>query len=103
MPIFSAVIDVNDATGNTIVIGTEYGIWATNDGGTTWTHSSGVASGIPSEPAAGASVGSLAYVPVFDLRQQQKGISPYMNPTNFGVIYAGTHGRGIFQIGRAHV
>jgi hypothetical protein len=97
MPIFSSVIDVSDATGNTIVVGTEYGIWATNDGGTTWTHSSGVSNGIPSEPSAGASVGSLAYVPVFDLRQQQKGISPYMNPTNFGVIYAGTHGRGIFR------
>mgnify|MGYP000904567693 CR=1 FL=1 len=46
---------------------------------------------------AGASVGSLAYVPVFDLRQQQVGQRPYMNPENYGVIYAGTHGRGIFR------
>jgi hypothetical protein len=97
MPIFSSVIDVNDPSGNTIVIGTEYGVWATNDGGATWTHSSGVATSIPSEPAAGASVGSLAYVPVFDLRQQQVGQRPYMNPQNYGVIYAGTHGRGIFR------
>jgi hypothetical protein len=97
MPIFSSVIDVSDPSGNTIVIGTEYGIWATNDGGTTWTHSSGVANGIVAEPSAGASVGSLAYVPVFDLRQQQVGQRPYMNPENYGVIYAGTHGRGIFR------
>jgi hypothetical protein len=97
MPIFSSVIDVNDPSGNTIVIGTEYGIWATNDGGSTWTHSTGVATGIPAEPMAGASVGSLAYVPVFDLRQQQVGQRPYMNPENYGVIYAGTHGRGIFR------
>lgn len=97
MPIYSSVIDVSDPSGNTIVIGTEYGIWATNDGGTTWTHSSGVANGIVAEPSAGASVGSLAYVPVFDLRQQQVGQRPYMNPENYGVIYAGTHGRGIFR------
>jgi hypothetical protein len=97
MPIYSAIIDVNDPSGNTIVIGTEYGIWATNDGATTWTHSTGVASGIRAEPSAGASVGSLAYVPVFDLRQQQVGQRPYMNPENYGVIYAGTHGRGIFR------
>jgi hypothetical protein len=97
MPIYSSIIDVSDPSGNTIVIGTEYGVWATNDGGTTWTHSSGVSSGIPSEPMAGASVGSLAYVPVFDLRQQQVGQRPYMNPENYGVIYAGTHGRGIFR------
>ncbi|MBM3448246.1 MAG: T9SS type A sorting domain-containing protein [Bacteroidetes bacterium] len=97
MPIYASVIDVNDATGNTIVVGTEYGVWATNDGGTTWTHSTGVASSIPADPMAGASVGSLGYVPVFDLRQQQTGIKPYMNPQNFGTIYAGTHGRGIFR------
>jgi hypothetical protein len=97
MPIFASVIDVSDPSGNTIVLGTEYGVWATNDGGTTWTHSSGVANGIVAEPSAGASVGSLAYVPVFDLRQQQVGQRPYMNPENYGVIYAGTHGRGIFR------
>jgi Secretion system C-terminal sorting domain len=97
MPAYSCVIDVNDPTGNTIVVGTEFGIWATDDGGTTWTHSTGVATSIPNNPEAGASVGSLAYVPVFDLRQQQVGIKPYMNPTNYGTIYAGTHGRGIFR------
>jgi len=97
MPIYSSVIDVNDASGNTIVVGTEYGVWATNDGGTTWTHSAGVASSVPANPQAGASVGSLGYVPVFDLRQQQTGIKPYMNPQNYGTIYAGTHGRGIFR------
>ena len=97
MPIYSSIIDVSDPSGNTIVIGTEYGVWATNDGGAAWTHSSGVSSGIPAEPMAGASVGSLAYVPVFDLRQQQVGQRPYMNPENYGVIYAGTHGRGIFR------
>jgi hypothetical protein len=97
MPIFASVIDVSDPSGNTIVLGTEYGIWATSDGGTNWTHSTGVATAVPAEPSAGASVGSLSYVPVFDLRQQQVGQRPYMNPENYGVIYAGTHGRGIFR------
>ena len=97
MPIFASVIDVSDPSGNTIVLGTEYGIWATSDGGTNWTHSTGIATAVPAEPSAGASIGSLSYVPVFDLRQQQVGQRPYMNPENYGVIYAGTHGRGIFR------
>ncbi|MFN8775456.1 MAG: T9SS type A sorting domain-containing protein [Flavobacteriales bacterium] len=97
MPVFASVIDVSDPSGNTIVVGTEFGIWATNDGGDSWNHTSGVSDGIPSYPEAGPSAGTLKYTPVFDLRQQQTGIRPYMNPTNYGTIFAGTHGRGIWR------
>jgi photosystem II stability/assembly factor-like uncharacterized protein len=97
MPVFASVIDVNDPSGNTIVVGTEYGIWATSDGGESWSHTSGVAQEIPNYPGAGVSPGTLKYTPVFDLRQQQTGVKPYMNPNNYGTIFAGTHGRGIWR------
>jgi len=97
MPVFASIIDVTDPTGNTIVIGTEFGIWGTSNGGQSWVHHATAAESIPSVPHAGASTGTLRFVPVFDLRQQQTGIKPYMNPTNYGVIYAGTHGRGIWR------
>jgi len=97
MPVFASVIDVMDESGNTIVVGTEFGIWASDDGGGTWTHNSNESAGIPNYPQAGPSMGSLVYTPVFDLRQQQVGIKPYMDPENYGTIYAGTHGRGIWR------
>lgn len=83
MPVYDAIIHKGDP--ETIVVGTEYGIMATNDGGTTWSFEN---SGIPR-------------VPTFALRQQ----SWDWNHAPFGggyienpwVIYAGTHGRGIWR------
>lgn len=97
MPVFASVIDVTDPTGSTIIIGTEFGIWGTSNGGQSWVHHATSADVIPSVPQAGPSTGTLRFAPVYDLRQQQNGIRPYMNPTNYGVIYAGTHGRGIWR------
>jgi hypothetical protein len=86
MPIFSAIINVENP--DVIVVGTEYGVYATDNNGTEWTHCSNVAE---------ESVGSLSYVPVFDIRQQVHNNERFMSPENYGVIYAGTHGRGIFR------
>jgi hypothetical protein len=86
MPIYSAIINVENP--DVIVVGTEYGVYATDNNGTDWTHCSNVADG---------SVGSLAYVPVFDVRQQVHNNERFMQTENYGVIYAGTHGRGIFR------
>ena len=33
MPVYDAIIDQGDPTGNTIMVGTEHGIWQTVDGG----------------------------------------------------------------------
>lgn len=77
MPAYSCVIAKSDP--NIIVIGTEVGIFKTSNGGTSWSEENG---------------GMMDRVPVFDLRQQ------YRDPwkvSNSGVIYAGTHGRGIFN------
>lgn len=87
MPCYDAAIDVSDVSGQTVVVGTEYGAWVTNDGGDTWAMSNmGMAA---AEDFIGA--------PIFDVRQQWRGNSRWSYPTNPGVIYAGTHGRGIFR------
>lgn len=89
MPCYDVVIDVTDESGQTIVVGAEYGIWVTNDGGDTWAMSN--------EGMITAS--DVFACPVFDLLQQWRGNSRWSYPTNSGVIYAGTHGRGIFRSG----
>lgn len=83
MPVYDGIIHVEDP--DIMVIGTEFGVMATNNGGQTWDFQY---NGIPK-------------VPVFTVIQQQWNWQN--NPfgpdyvTNPGVIYAGTHGRGIFR------
>lgn len=86
MPCYDVVIDMMDPSGQTILVGTEFGIYATDNGGDDWVYSA--------ENTGGASgVGA----PVFDMKQQWRGESPWIVPSNQGCIYAGTHGRGIFR------
>ncbi|MFN8351939.1 MAG: T9SS type A sorting domain-containing protein [Flavobacteriales bacterium] len=83
MPCYDAIIHRENI--NIIVVGSEFGVWATDDGGSTWT----------------LQTDGIEGVPVFALRQQQwnhqnnpVGLDWIQNP---GVIYAGTHGRGFFR------
>lgn len=80
LPVYDAVIDMTNS--NTIIVGTEFGILGTDDGGDTWSILNN---------------GDMSPAPVFDLAQQWNGDKRFMNPTNTGIVYAGTHGRGIFQ------
>ncbi len=73
MPVYGAEISPYDS--NTIILGTELGIWATNDGGDTWFENNE----------------GMARVPVFRLRQD------LLYEEGCYVLYAGTHGRGIFR------
>jgi len=91
MPCYDVVIDANDASGETIVVGTEFGIFVTDDGGSSWT--------ISNEGMSTAS--DAATAPVFDLKQQFRESHAWSNVTNGGAMYAGTHGRGIFVNGIA--
>jgi hypothetical protein len=83
MPVYDAVIDRLNS--NRIIIGTEMGVWSTDNGGVTWTQESGGIGGTP----------GLGIVPVYALRQSWRPWSSYTK--NPGVIYAGTHGRGIWS------
>ncbi len=82
IPVFGVEIIANASTNETIIVGTEYGAFVTeniNGSGTNWTP-------INNE---------IGLVPVFDVRQQwrsrsQGAVNPY-------VVYLGTHGRGIWK------
>ncbi len=76
MPVYDGFIDVNNS--NRIFVGTDIGVYASDDGGATWTSQNTAANGFPK-------VATMA------LRQ-------YIFPgRNRGSIYAGTHGRGFFE------
>jgi hypothetical protein len=77
MPAYSVVMDIDDP--QLLIAGTEYGIWYSGNNGETWSE---------------ANNGEMVRVPVFDLRQQKR--EPW-NVSNHGVVYAGTHGRGVFK------
>lgn len=77
-PVYSAKIETFD--GNRIILGTEVGIFASEDGGQSWSEENG---------------GDMARVPVFELCQQTRFFGNGVN--NTGVLYAGTHGRGFMK------
>ncbi|MDP4828316.1 MAG: T9SS type A sorting domain-containing protein, partial [Flavobacteriales bacterium] len=87
MPCYDVVVDVTNTNGNCIIVGTEFGAYVTNDGGNTW---------VPSNLGMAANADDVA-CPIFDMKQQWRGNARWSNPTNSGVVYAGTHGRGIFS------
>ena len=87
MPVYDAIIDAGDATGQTILVGTEYGVWQTTDGGENWTMEN---LGMVAES------GDFA-APVMSMEQQWRTATTWSEPSNGGAIYAGTHGRGIFR------
>jgi hypothetical protein len=94
MPCYDVVVDVSDETGKTIIVGTEFGIYTTNTGGGTdgsdWTQQN--------DPQDIAQSTGIDACPVFTVRQQQIATDKrFRAPVNKGVIYAGTHGRGIFR------
>ena len=72
MPAYSAVIDVNNASN--IIIGAEFGVWTTTNGNNWILEDDG-----------------MPIVPCHMLRQQ------HLPGVNKGVVYVGTHGRGIFK------
>jgi hypothetical protein len=97
MPVYDAIIDVNDASGETIVVGTEFGVFTTDNGGGTnggdW-----VQKNAPTDSEQSTGIDGC---PVFDVKQQSVGAVDgsikWRVPQNYGAIYAGSHGRGIFR------
>lgn len=82
VPVFGVEIIANASTNETIIVGTEFGAFVTenvNGSGTNWTP-------INNE---------IGLVPVFDVRQQWR--SRDQGVTNPYVVYLGTHGRGIWK------
>ena len=88
MPCYDVVIDAADESGETIVVGTEFGVFVTENGGDTWEISNDGMSNDAGFTAA-----------VHDLKQQFRSSNAWSDVANAGAIYAGTHGRGIFMTG----
>lgn len=77
MAVFGCVIESGDP--NTIIVGTAFGVYATDDGGATWSPEN-------TDP--------MGPVPVFDVRQQWRDPA---DVDNAGYIYLGTFGRGAMR------
>ena len=90
-PVYSATFNFNDPNGTQVLLGTEYGVFTTEDitaASVNWVQENK----------------GLANVPVFDLDQQltiRYDLKPLTD--HEGAIYAGTHGRGIFRTTSASV
>lgn len=69
---------VDRTNSNMLLVGTDFGVWFTMNGGTTWTYSSQ----------------GFGEVPVYRIIQNWREGHP--NTTRPGEIYIGTHGRGMF-------
>ncbi|MEN8956850.1 MAG: T9SS type A sorting domain-containing protein, partial [Flavobacteriales bacterium] len=76
MPVYDAVIDMSDPT--RMYAGTEFGAMVTLNSGATWS----------------AQNDEMGVVPVYDVQQQYR---DYSKSLNSGVVYFGTHGRGIWS------
>ncbi|RLD59326.1 MAG: hypothetical protein DRJ05_06575 [Bacteroidetes bacterium] len=97
MPVYSSVIEMSD--GNVGIIGTEYGVYSTQN----------LKSSSPDWVADAQNMGS---VPVFEIKQQtvsqehmqvrlvngdEVTIIDYLGTNNYGSIYAASYGRGLFR------
>jgi hypothetical protein len=74
MPIYDCIIDFDNP--NKYIIGTELGVWASDDAGVTWEEEN---------------EGMFGRMPVYKLRQE------WMYDQDCMVLYAGTHGGGMFR------
>lgn len=74
MPIYDCIIDFDNP--DYYIVGSELGIWTSNDAGQTWTEDND---------------GMFGRMPVYRLRQE------WMYEEDCMVLYAGTHGGGMFR------
>ena len=80
-PVYDPEYNVNNP--NQVLLGTELGLWASDDisaGSVSWSNQSG----------------AMGNVPVLDVRQQRL---PHNEAANYGKIYLGTFGRGMWTTG----
>ena len=87
MPVFTGMINVLDGT--QVLVGTEFGVWSTDDItaiNPVWTDQSSGTDGI-----------GMGHVITTDIRQQLFPNFWQSNIYNHGIVYIGTHGRGIFS------
>ncbi len=72
IPVLRLIVDKTDGTGNTVIAGTDVGIFRTTNGGGIWRD---------------FNLGTIPTTPVFDVEQNDN-----------GVLFAGTHGSGAWKL-----
>lgn len=77
-PVYAVEIDMSDPS--IIYIGTEEGMYVTEDGGVTWVNQT---------------VNGMDRTPVYDIKIQTRSWEGIINT---GVVYVGTHGRGFYKM-----
>jgi len=75
IPVLRMMVDINDRSGQTVLAGTDIGVFRSTDLGQTW---------------APYNLGVIPIVPIFDIEQNLN-----------GVTFAGTHGQGAFELSGA--
>lgn len=83
MPVYDAVIAVDSLDTSKVIIGTEFGLWATenaSDASPTWQDVNNPTS----------------YTPIYAVRQQDR---PWVEAKNSGMLFLGTYGRGLWKSG----
>ena len=89
MPAYSVTFDANSGNSDRVLVGTEFGVFVTDDlGSTSWEESNS---------------GDMYRVPVYDLKQQTRTHLDNPNINNDYIIYAGTFGGGLFSAGNMYV
>lgn len=97
MPVYASLIEMTNTS--TVLVGTEYGIYATNNINATspvWTVENDGMEKVPVYFLL-QQINNFPYKVVSKMVLGELSIKIYPNTTNYGVIYAGTHGRGIFE------
>lgn len=72
VPVLAILADKTDASGNSLLAGTDAGLFSSTDGGATWHN---------------FNTGVISHVPVFDIKQNEQ-----------GAIFVATHGRGAYRL-----
>ncbi|MCF8331544.1 MAG: T9SS type A sorting domain-containing protein [Bacteroidales bacterium] len=97
MPVYASLIPMFD--GNSVLLGTEYGIYATDDitsSSPTWVEEN---TGLDRVPVymLGQQTMNLPYMEIQEVIEGQTFTDVYPGITNYGRIYAATYGRGFFS------
>ncbi len=88
MPVYASVIEMSNS--NRVLLGTELGVFATDNFSS-------------ATPQWSSEISGMGDLPVYDLKQQNMlwwplvEMNDTVSITNYGAIYAASHGRGVFE------
>ncbi len=97
MPVYASIIEMNNTSH--VLLGTEYGVYATNNINATsvvWAEENTGMDRVPVYKLT-QQLNNLPYMEIVRVIEDEVFVDIYKGTNNFGAIYAGTHGRGAFE------